>query len=334
MDFVAIGRHVLGLEIEGLTGVRETLDARFSQAVACLAECEGRIITTGIGKSGLIGRKMIATFLSIGCPAAFLHPVEAMHGDLGLVQSVDVALVLSNSGETSEVLNIVPELIQRGCKTIGITRNDDSSLAQLVDFVLPVRVEREACILDLIPTASTTAVMAVGDALAACLAAARQVTINDFYHCHPGGELGRRLSEKVNQIMITNGLPVVEEGSPASEALSVLDCGGFGLVVVTGNKRRIEGIVTDGDIRRALVRGQLGPDTGVTDIMTRIPRTIRDTCNVEEAIDIMEANAITALPVVDGNNILVGILHIHDVLGKGKIKFTRGLGTTRGQTKR
>lgn len=322
MDFVSTAREVLSIEIEGLESVRDSLDGNFSRAVHCLVGCKGRIITTGIGKSGLVGRKMAATFASIGMGATFLHPVEAVHGDLGLVRAQDVVLALSNSGETRELLAIMPEFTRIGCKTIGLTSSLESNLARLVDYAVQVKVPREACILNLIPTASTTAVMAVGDAFASCLVRARKVTVDDFHHCHPGGALGRRLSERVEQVMITGDMPVTGRDQSVAMAAGILDKGGVGAVVVVDGRGRVEGLVTDGDLRRALVRGQLDARSTVASIMTANPVTITAKSFLEEAIDCMEQRAITALPVVDADRALVGILHIHDILGKGAIQFS------------
>jgi len=321
-DCLATAREVLDIEIEGLTCVRDTLNGGFADAVACLLACQGRIITTGIGKSGLVAKKIASTFSSIGAAAAFLHPVEALHGDLGLVRPVDVVLALSNSGETRELLAVVPEFSRIGCPTIGLTSSLHSTLARLVDHAVLVRVPREACILNLIPTASTTAAMAVGDAFATCLVRARKVTPDDFYQCHPGGALGRRLSERVNQIMATRDMPTVGRGHPLSEAVTVLDRGGAGTLVVVDAATRVVGVITDGDIRRALVQGRLDFSRPVEAIMTPNPVTILHSCALEEAIDIMEQRGITSLPAVDAAGVLVGLLHIHDILGKGAIRFS------------
>jgi arabinose-5-phosphate isomerase len=323
MDCLATAREVLDIEIEGLEAVRDALGQGFAAAVTCLLGCQGRIITTGIGKSGLVAKKLASTFSSIGAASAFLHPVEAAHGDLGLVRPVDVVLALSNSGETREVLAIMPEFTRIGCQTIGLTSSLDSSLAQQVDFPVLVRVPREACILNLIPTASTTAAMAVGDAFATCLVRARKVTVDDFYHCHPGGALGRRLSERVSQVMAACAMPMVGRDHPLLEAVEVLDRGGVGTLVVVDDAGRVLGVITDGDIRRALVRGRLDLSRPVETIMTVNPLTIPQTSYLEEAIDLMEQRGITSLPVVDGAGMLVGILHIHDILGKGAIRFSQ-----------
>lgn len=327
-DCLAMAREVLDIEIEGLACVRETLNGAFREAVACLLACQGRVITTGIGKSGLVAKKIASTFSSIGVPAAFLHPVEALHGDLGLVRPVDVVLALSNSGETSEMLAIVPEFSRIGCRIIALTSSLDSPLARMVDHAVLVRVPREACILNLIPTASTTAAMAVGDAFATCLARARRVTPDDFLHCHPGGVLGRRLSERVFQVMATTAIPTVDPDHPLLEAVAVLDRGGAGTLVVVTPKGRVAGVITDGDIRRAVVQGRLDLSRPVSTLMTATPVTIAPDSSLEEAMDAMEQRGITALPVVAADGALLGLLHIHDILGKGAIRFS---GQARGE---
>lgn len=326
MDFVATAREVLAIEIEGLEKVRDSLNGDFTKAVRCLVGCQGRIVTTGVGKSGLVARKMAATFASIGVGSNFLHPVEAVHGDLGQVRPKDVVLALSNSGETRELLAILPEFARIGCKTIGLTSSLDSTLARLVDYPVRVKVPREACILNLIPTASTTAAMAVGDAFATCLVRARKVTVDDFHHCHPGGVLGWRLSERVGQAMVSEAMPVTGPGATVSEAAAILDKGGVGVVVVVDGGGRVQGLVTDGDLRRALVRGTLDARAPVAALMTANPVTIAADSYLEEAIDCMEQRSITALPVVDAAGGLVGILHIHDILGKGAIRFSEQSG--------
>ncbi len=323
MDFTELAREVLRIEMEGLAAVLESLDARFCAAVECLSRCQGRIVTTGIGKSGLVARKMASTFSSIGASSLFLHPVEAMHGDLGLVRSLDVVLALSNSGETREVLEFVPQCASLGCKTIALVGNFDSVLARMVHYPVPVGVPREACVLNLIPTASTTAAMAVGDAFAACLVRARKVTRDDFHHCHPGGMLGRRLTQKVADVMVTGNLPVARPLQSVAEAMAVLDKGGVGCLVIGGRDGTVEGLVTDGDIRRALVAGRLELDLSVRTIMTPKPLLINQSAYVEDAIDLMEQRSITILPVVDDGCRLVGMLHLHDILGKGSIRFSQ-----------
>ncbi len=324
VDTLGIARSVFDIEIEGLLTVRDTLNGGFAEAVACLLGCQGRVITSGIGKSGLVAKKIASTFSSIGVASAFLHPVEAVHGDLGLARPTDVALTVSNSGETRELLAILPELTRIGCKTIALTGSLESSLARMVNHAVLVRVPREACILNLIPTASTTAAMAVGDAFATCLVRARKVTVDDFYHCHPGGALGRRLSERVSRVMARSDIPMVGRDHPLREAVEILDRGGVGTLIVVDGAGRVVGVVTDGDIRRALVKGRLDLGRPTDSIMTASPATIAHDRTLEEAIDLMEQRGITSLPVVGNAGRLVGILHIHDILGKGAIRFGEG----------
>lgn len=321
-QFLDTGRQILTLEIQGLEAVRHSLDSRFSRAAACLAACQGQIVLTGLGKSGLIARKMAATFSSIGAPAIFLHPVEALHGDLGLVREHDVVIALSNSGETEELLCLMPELARIGCKSIAVTASLDSSLARAVDFPIPVKVPREACLLNLTPTASTTAALAVGDALAACLVQARRFDEKDFRKRHPGGALGRRLALKVEHIMLSENLPTVSPDATTREAVDRMDTGGYGIVFCLEENKRLVGVLTDGDVRRGLARGVLDMEKPVRHYATEAPRRIPQGASVARAMDIMEQHAITALPVVDDQNALQGLVHIHDILGRGKINFS------------
>lgn len=322
MNYLEIGRHIITLEVEGLQAVRESLDEHFTRAAECLVACTGRLVLTGVGKSGLIAKKIASTFSSIGAPSIFLHPVEALHGDLGMVRDRDVIIALSNSGETDELLCVMPELAQLGCKSIAITSRLDSSLAKAADFPVPVKVPREACILNLTPTASTTAALAVGDAFAACLVQARRFGEKDFRRRHPGGALGRRLSLRLEQVMVAENLPAVHADLPLMRALKHMDVAGFGTVFVVDDQRRLLGVLTDGDIRRKFVREALHLAAPVSEAMTAKPRHVLLGASVAEAMDIMEQHAITVLPVVDDQGVLHGLVHIHDLLGRGKIAFS------------
>ncbi|WP_068670467.1 KpsF/GutQ family sugar-phosphate isomerase [Thermosulfurimonas dismutans] len=323
MQTLEIARRVLRTEIEGLEAVERKLGASFEAAVELILSTRGRVVVTGLGKSGLIGRKISATFSSTGTPSFFLHPAEALHGDLGMVTRDDVLLALSNSGKTEEVNLIASVLKRRGVKIIALTGNLASPLARLSDVVIDVGVPREACPHDLAPTASTTATLAVGDALAVALAEARGFGPEDFRRNHPGGSLGERLKVRVAEIMLTGErLPLTSEGTPLQEALLEMDRKRLGCILILDPQRRLRGIITDGDLRRALVRHGKVEGLTVDEVMTRDPKKIEKDRLASEALDLMEKHLITVLPVVDVEGHLVGILHLHDILGKGSFKFT------------
>ena len=321
-DWVRRGREVLDIEVEGLTAVRDRLGPSFEAAVSLLASCKGRVVVTGLGKSGLVGRKLAATFSSTGTPAFFVHPVEGAHGDMGSLKAEDVIIAISNSGETVELNAILPSLRSIGTPIIAITGKADSSLGRGADIVLDSGVPREACPMGLAPTSSTTAVLALGDALAVCLIDWKSFTEDDFLRYHPGGSLGQRLRLRVSELMHSEGIPVINEEAVCEEAVLMLDKGGFGAVALTDGSGRLTGILTDGDVRRAVCRGTYGPRTAVTQIMTRNPRFGRSTQYVAELLDIMEQRAITVLPITDDDHRLVGLVHLHDLLGKGGVRFS------------
>ena len=323
MRTLEIARRVLNIEIEGLEAVKGKLGASFESAVELILSARGRVVVTGLGKSGLIGRKISATLSSTGTPSFFLHPAEALHGDLGMVTKEDVLLALSNSGKTEEVNLIASVLKRRGLKIIALTGNPFSPLAEISDVVIDVGVPREACPHDLAPTASTTATLAVGDALAVALAEVRGFGPEDFRRNHPAGSLGERLKVRVAEIMLTGErLPLTYEGTPLQDALLEMDRKRLGCVLVLDSQKRLRGIITDGDLRRALVRYGKVEGLTVEAVMTRDPKKIEKDRLASEALDLMEKHLITVLPVVDPEGQLVGILHLHDILGKGSFKFT------------
>ena len=320
-DWIERGREVIAVEIEGLQSVQEHIGPSFSQAVEILAACTGRVAITGIGKSGLVGRKIAATLSSTGTAAYFLHPVEGAHGDLGAVREGDVVVAISYSGKTEELNAILPALRSLGAKIIGITSGQDSPLAKLSDVVLDVSIPREACPMNLAPTSSTTATLALGDALAVCLIDSKAFTANDFRRIHPGGALGQRLSLSVRDIMHTSCLPVAFVRDTLQEALTQLDKGRMGAVILTDDQDRLAGILTDGDVRRIVCRAGLDLQKPVSEVMTAGPRHAVPGMSAAELMDIMEQKAITVLPVVNEDNTIAGIVHLHDLLGKGQVKF-------------
>ncbi len=320
-NWAALGREVLDIEIEALGAVRAALGETFAQAVELLASCRGRVVVCGLGKSGLVGRKLAATFSSTGTPAFFLHPVEGAHGDLGSIRPEDVVIAISNSGKTDELNAILPSLRVLGVKIIALTGGLDSPLARLSDLVVNAAVPREACPMNLAPTSSTTAALALGDALAVCLIRCHSFTEKDFKRFHPGGALGQRLALKVEDLMRGQNLPQAGQETPCSAALNTLDQGGLGAVIITDSAGRLAGILTDGDVRRHFLRGTITPAAPASSIMTVNPRRAKLGQSVAELIDIMEEKSITVLPVTDEAGVVAGVVHLHDLLGKGRIKF-------------
>lgn len=323
-DWIGLAREVLDVEIEGLASVRETLGEGFLAALECMAGCAGRIVVTGIGKSGLVGRKIAATLSSLGTPSFFLHPVEGVHGDMGMVRREDVILAVSNSGETLEVNALVPSLKACGATVVALTANASSTLARLSNIVVPATVAREACPLGLAPTASTTAALAVGDALAICLMEWKGFGKEEFQRVHPGGSLGQRLALSVEAIMHTEDLPTASDAAPLQAALDALNRGRLGLVALLDAKGRLAGVLSDGDVRRLVCAGNLAPKLPAREAMTRTPRSVHPGASAAAVLDIMEERQITVLPVVKDDGALVGMIHLHDLLGKGRLKFALG----------
>jgi arabinose-5-phosphate isomerase len=322
-EILEIARDVLETEARGILELIPHLDESFARAVVWIYSAKGRVIVTGIGKSGIVGRKIVATLSSTGTPALFLHPVEAMHGDLGMVRSEDLVLALSNSGETDELNVIFPSLRNIGTRIISLTGNLSSALAQFSDLALYTGVEREACPLGLAPTASTTAMLAMGDALAVALIRMRKFQAQDFRRYHPAGHLGERLQVRLYEVMLKDEkIPSVVQGASVPDALAEMDRKGLGATLVLGPTGKLLGIFTDGDLRRTLRQfGQLNTLT-IEAIMTREPASIHQDRSVADALELMEQRLITVLPVVDDDLQVAGILHLHDLLGKGKIQFT------------
>ena len=317
--------EVLKIEAAGILKLIDRIDDNFSKMVALICNCDGRTIISGIGKSGIIGRKIVATLNSTGTRSLFLHPVEAMHGDLGQVTANDIFIALSKSGETDELNILLPSIRRIGCKIIAFTGNQKSNLATHSDIVINVAVDSEACPMGLAPTASTTALLAMGDALAVVLLEKKQFKSSDFKRYHPGGALGQRLAAKVKDIMISPGsLLCVAEGTPMTEAVTAADRGGLGAVLVVNRRHKLSGIITDGDIRRMVVSGRPITDLAVEDVMTKNPRTQAQNARSYDALYIMERHQITVLPIVDSGGEIKGILHLHDILGKGEFKFNGG----------
>ncbi|WP_207480510.1 KpsF/GutQ family sugar-phosphate isomerase [Arenibaculum pallidiluteum] len=306
--------RVLGTEAEALQALAESLDGSFSRAVCLLAGIEGRVTVTGMGKSGHVARKIAATLASTGTPAQFVHPAEASHGDLGMITAADAVIALSNSGETTELSDIVAYTRRFGIPLIGMTRRARSSLAEQADVALLLPQTPEACPLGLAPTTSTTMMMALGDAIAVALLERRGFSAADFQVFHPGGSLGRQLLRVLDVMHSGEALPLVGEDTPMGEALLVMSAKSFGCVGVVNGEGRLVGIVTDGDLRRHMSPRLL--EERAADVMTRDPKTIRAGALAAEALGLMNARTITSLFVTDEGR-PVGILHIHDCLRAG-----------------
>ena len=313
-DFVATGRRVIRREAEALAMLADGLDGAFSAAVDLILRAEGRVIVSGMGKSGHVARKIAATFASTGTPAQFVHPAEASHGDLGMVMKGDVALVLSNSGETPELADIVAHTRRFDIPLIGVAGRAESTLLKQSDVALLLPPAPEACETGIVPTTSTTMTLALGDALAIALMEHRAFTPDQFRVFHPGGKLGARLA-KVRDLMHAEA-PLISHDAPMSEALLTMSAKGFGVVGVTDGEGYLQGIITDGDLRRHMA-GLL--DLSAGDVMTAAPRTIGPEALAEKAVRIMNDKKITCLFVVDpaGSQSVIGLLHIHDCLRAG-----------------
>ena len=311
-------REVLQLEADSILKLIDKLDENFTNAVETIYKSKGRVIVTGIGKSGIIGKKIAATMTSTGTPAIFLHPVEGMHGDLGIVTKEDVIIAISNSGETQE-LNLIVHSVQRiGGTLIVLTGNPFSSLARCSNIVIDVGVEREACPFGLAPTCSSTATLAMGDAIAIALIEKRNFSEKDFHKFHPGGNLGLRLLAKVRDIMIRGPkIPRVLTGTPVSQAIEIMDEMNKGFVLITDRKDILLGILTDGDLRRLVRSGEKLKNEPIDAFMTRNPKSIDESTSLAATIEAMQKDEITTFVVVNGKNKLKGYVHLHDILGRG-----------------
>jgi len=324
LEILEMAREVLRIEAGGILHLLEQVSEDFVTAVQWILAARGRVIVTGIGKSGIVGRKVVATLSSTGTPALFIHPVEAMHGDLGMVRSEDIVLALSNSGETDELNVILPALKNIGTRIIAFTGNLTSTLAHYSDLAIYTGVPREACPLGLAPTASTTAQLAMGDALAVALIKLRDFKVQDFQRYHPGGHLGERLQVPLYEVMRQGpDIPTVVREAPVPDALVEMSRKELGATLIVGPQQELLGIFTDGDLRRALNRFPDLAQRCIHEVMTPRPRSIQADRSVAEALEMMEQYLITVLPVVDAAGHLEGILHLHDLLGKGRIRFTR-----------
>ena len=308
-----LARRVLRIEAQAVGALADRLDHRFDAAVELLRSCNGRAIVTGMGKSGIIARKLAATLSSTGTPSYFIHPAEAVHGDLGAIQPNDVLVVISQSGETPEILRLLETIRRLGARLIALTGARASTLGETSDVTLDCGVSTEACPLNLAPTASTTAALALGDALAMALLVSKGFREEDFAHLHPGGQLGKRLL-RVDRLMHGGpDLPAVPPASDADDVIATINAGGFGLACVVDDEGRVAGIITDGDLRRHLADRSSLAGNRARDLMTSNPVTIGPETLAVEALNRMESRRITSLIVVDDDRRLLGMVHLHDL---------------------
>ena len=315
-------KRVLEIEAKAIENLLKSIDENFTKAVDSILSCKGRVVVTGVGKSGIIGRKISATLSSTGTPSLFLDPVEALHGDLGMVLENDMVLAISNSGETDEINKLLPFFKKMENKIIAFTGKKNSTLAKKSDAVINIHVEKEACSLGLAPTASTTATLAMGDALAVALLDKRGFKKKDFVRLHPGGTLGKRLTLKIEDVMRKgNVIPCVCETVTMMEAIREITQKKQGFTSVTDKKGKLKGIITDGDLRRAIQTDVDFHRKKAKELMTLNPKTIEKEKLVAEAIEKMEKNSITSLIIVDRQKKPVGIVHLHDLLGRSKFKI-------------
>ena len=314
-----LAREVLTIEAAEINALANRLDAQFEAAVQLILQCKGRVVVSGMGKSGHIGNKIAASLASTGTPAFFMHPAEASHGDLGMITKGDVVIALSNSGESEELLNILPTIIRLGAKVIAITGAANSTLAREADVHLSAEVSQEACPLGLSPTASTTAALALGDALAVCVLNLRDFTAEDFARSHPGGKLGRRLLTRVKDVMRTgNAVPAVSHNANLGDAMQEMTQKGLGLTAVIDANNKPIGIFTDGDLRRVFAGGNHDQHSAISTVMHANPLTIASQQLAVEAVELMEQHKINGLLVTDEAGKLVGAFNINDLL-KAKI---------------
>lgn len=313
-DFSRAAQNVIEIELDAISQLKERIGANFTQACELLLHCTGRIVVIGMGKSGHIANKIAATLASTGSPAFFVHPAEASHGDLGMIVKGDVVIALSNSGNTEEILTILPVIKRLKIPLVSLTGNPNSELAKNADVNLDVSVEQEACPLNLAPTASTTAALVMGDALALALLEARGYTEDDFALTHPSGSLGRRLLLKVKDLMHTgNSIPQVKPDTTVRDALLEMTQKRLGMTTITSDGK-LEGIFTDGDIRRAIDKNVDFQTTAIKELMTKTCKTTTEDTLAYDALNTMDGNKITSLVVIDKHNNIQGVLHMHDLL--------------------
>ncbi len=314
------GKEVIRIEAGAITGLIDRIDGEFANAVYTIYECPGRVVLTGMGKSGLIARKIVATLNSTGTAAIYLHPTDALHGDLGMVRKEDVVIIISKSGETEEMINLLPLLKRLKVKLIAMSGRKDSRLSRECDILLNISVDEEACPHDLAPTSSTTATLVMGDALSVALLQLRGFTAEDFAYLHPGGSLGKRLSLEIKEIMITGErIPVVNEDQSIKNVIYEITSKRLGVTCVINEDGVLTGIITDGDLRRLLEKSLDIKNVKAVDVMTRNPKTIKQNILASFALQLMENYKITSIVVIDDEEQPhpVGIIHLHDLINLG-----------------
>jgi arabinose-5-phosphate isomerase len=312
-QLLEIARTVLSIESSSIALLSKMLNEKFIAAIELLLRCRGRIIITGMGKSGIICKKIAATLTSTGTQAAFLHPSEAMHGDLGLIAKNDIVIAVSNSGETREIIELIPHLRMLKNKIIAITSNPDSTLGREVDIVLAYSIMREGCPLNLAPMASTTTVLALGDAIAAALIKAKGFKEEDFYLYHPKGRLGQILL-RVSDLMTTENLPIATRGASMTDVIKLMVTTNFGAVFIAGSKGHLRGIISDGDMKRIIGMDANLLEKKAQDVMNQNPKWIYEDALARESLILMEENRITVLPALSRRKKIVGVIHIHDII--------------------
>lgn len=319
MNLIDKAKWVLKVEADAVSALIDRIDDVFVRSVEAVYTSKGRVVVTGMGKSGQVGKKIAATLASTGTPAFFMHPAEAGHGDLGMVTPDDVIIAISNSGETEELLNLIPFMKRFNLKLISMTGNPQSTLSRSADMNLDISIKEEACPMGIVPTASTTATLAMGDALAVCLLVKRGFNEEDFAGFHPGGSLGKKLFIKVSDLMHSgDSIPHVMLGSPMHETVIEISAKRLGLTTVMDDKGVVKGVVTDGDLRRGILRwGNKIFDMKAEEVMTKNPKTIGEDELAVKAIAVMQAHSITSLLVSDSDGKARGIIHLHDILKKG-----------------
>jgi len=318
MNYKIIAQETLNIEAQTLINAAKNIGNEFDKAVELILTCKGKLVISGVGKSGLIGAKMAATFASTGTPSFFLHPTEALHGDLGMIDKNDVVIAISYSGESEELGSILPHIKRFGTPLIGMTRDKNSTLGQYSDVVIDVIVEKEACPLNIAPTSSTTLTLALGDALAVCLMKARDFKKSDFASFHPGGALGKQLFVTVKNLMKTDDLPLIKEDAKVKDAILKISEGRVGTALIVDKKERLCALMSDGDVRRALMRQDFSLDDNVMKYATQNPRSIDDEeMLASDALVIIEEKKIQLLVITDKDKKIKGVLHLHMLIEKG-----------------
>ncbi len=318
MDFIKIAKDVLDIEAKALIDSKNRIGENINKAVETIYSLKGKLIITGVGKSGLVGAKIAATFASTGTPSFFIHPTEALHGDLGMIGKDDGVLAISYSGESEELIKILPHIKRFDIPLIGMSEKKESTLGRYSDIFISIAVEKEACPLQAAPTASTTLTMALGDALAVCLMKKRDFKKEDFASFHPGGSLGKRLFIKIKDLMRKENLPIIEENTPLKEAIVVMSQGKLGNVLITDKEGKLKAVLSDGDLRRALMKEDFSLDKKAIDFASKKPKTCKD-MNIlaSDALKMIEDYKIQILVITDKNDKIVGVLHIHDLVEAG-----------------